>query len=270
MSGPFDRDNEHLVSHRRAPESLAAGDTQILRRSVEEQDRLTELGILIVPQSYPPGFDPKQALNYEEIVNAFAHCLHPLLFSLVTYWPPGQHPGPHWADRFRRVAPSGFPVFLQNTGGTALGVLGNCANASRDQITVIDRGDRMCVMHEIGHVVHFGIEEHVIMYEPGYEPYTEDPASRLTRIFGDMSEQRRDDGIRVGFVSGYAETNTLENFAETFMHYVYYGDEFRARSQRQQRQFGSSLLSEKYRFIFELYRFIWFRAGGGLGGWQSL
>jgi hypothetical protein len=101
-------------------------------------------------------------------------------------------------------------------------------------------------------------------------PGGQDTAERfqlINQIFGSHAESRRDvDGRAIGFVSSYAATNRDEDFAETFMHYVYYPDQFRMKAEKDRSQFSSSLLWQKYAIISQLFHGLWFRDYGAIGG----
>ena len=121
------------------------------------------------------------------------------------------------------------------------------------------------------------MEERVApLYYPGFDPPQSGVGTSLPRldaiqllyqIFGDFSETRRDGGIKVGFISSYSEQTLGENFAEHFAFYVYQGTQFRAKMDRQERDFGSNLLTRKYLYILRIFFDLWFEDQGKVGGW---
>ena len=249
-----------------------------------ESERLREMGIVVVPIDYPPQTDPSSVLNYKEIVHAFYNVLHPRLFHTLGVDPYPRDRFPYYDDLFKSISDP-FPVYVEHTGPSSIGCLGQTGQTDGNAIYVVDCALSDVVMHEIGHVIHRrgilgGVEP---LYYPGYSvpdlpegigtnvPSRPNATELFNEVFADFSETRNDvDGIKVGFTSSRSTVNDGENFAEHFASYVFHGESFRRIAERQEQDFGSHLLRRKYRYISNIYFRLHFDDRGNPVEWSGI
>lgn len=242
-------------------------------------DRLSQMGIVLQPLGFPAGFTAPQLGNYDQILDAFSHCFFPGLFQTLgipdpyAAWPYEQT---YWDGLFQTLQPSGFRVQVDNANGALCfgGVVGDVQESPGHVfMQLFDCSGADTVMHEIGHVV----MDYGIMGRIGplyYHHATGDPNRNmdaiveLNRLFGNYSETRHDAGVKFGFVSAYALTSKKEDFAETFMYYVYFPSDAFDRAARQQAQ-GSTMLADKLQYIAYLYKGLSFADGGVVANWPG-
>ena len=238
------------------------------RPIVSPNKRLEEMRISVIPYAgYPPGFDPLNVVNYEEIADAFSHVLYPGLFESIDEPFPENYP---WYDDLFKNIQDPFPVLVTNSNLGHVGCLGEVGLTDGRSIAIRDCSDREVILHEIGHIIHRkGIEARLtpFHYFLMWNNQWIDSLTLFNQIFGDFTETRKDsDGTTIGFFTSYAEKNPFENFAEHFAAYVYYGSSLR-RKARNQQAFNSTLLGLKIRYIQRLFLNLVFEDGGRVSSW---
>jgi hypothetical protein len=103
-------------------------------------------------------------------------------------------------------------------------------------------------IHELGHIVDLGAIEgkngSPTKFWDGKTPILSDDKSiKFYEISWISAKTRTSDSQRSDFVSGYAQTDCFEDFAESYLLYRLHGENFRALAQQ------STLLQKKYDFM---------------------
>lgn len=111
---------------------------------------------------------------------------------------------------------------------------------SSDEFTAV-------LTHEIGHIVDLGLFSSSRYTQSSFLNGTEslsadDPSLAFYRISWKEAHTKKDSSD-TDFVSGYAQTNCFEDFAESYLFYRFHGDEFRLKSQQ------SIALQQKYQYL---------------------
>ncbi len=114
----------------------------------------------------------------------------------------------------------------------------------------IDTSDELqsVFIHELGHIVDLGALKgkrgSQTKFQDGKTPILSDDLSvQFYNISWISAQVRKRTSQRRDFVSGYAQTDCFEDFAETYLMYRLHGENFRALSQK------SSFLQKKYDFM---------------------
>ena len=96
------------------------------------------------------------------------------------------------------------------------------------------------VIHELGHIVDYhGIQGIYNDEQNIFDNFLDD----RNLIFNGMDNYSSDSVVSFGYVSSYSAVNDAENFAENFVHYVIYSNEFRDKI------VTDPLLIEEYEFM---------------------
>lgn len=109
-------------------------------------------------------------------------------------------------------------------GGSTL--ILRCSNVTDEELVGV-------LVHEMGHIVSTGefqgtADSGASEFHDGSNPiYNNDPSLGFYRISFLDEKTMRPNATPLDFVSGYAQTDCFEDFAETYNYYVLHGDEFR-------------------------------------------
>lgn len=103
-------------------------------------------------------------------------------------------------------------------------------------------------LHEMGHVIDLGFLKGSKGKPTPFRDYkstvlTDDPSYRFYRLSWLDSNTQKPNLKPSDFVSGYAQSNAFEDFAESFLLYRLHGEKFRSSAQK------SSILYQKYEFF---------------------
>jgi hypothetical protein len=103
-------------------------------------------------------------------------------------------------------------------------------------------------IHEMGHIVDLGAitgkRGNRTNFKDGNTPVLSDDLSvKFYEISWKNTTNTKQNSKRTDFVSGYAQTDCFEDFAESYLFYRLHGENFRAAAQ------NSSLLQNKYNFL---------------------
>ncbi len=103
-------------------------------------------------------------------------------------------------------------------------------------------------VHELGHIVDLGALEGTegrrTAFQDGNIPILSDDLSlEFYRLSWTSAKVKKRSTQRLDFVSGYAQTDCFEDFAETYTFYRLHGEKFRALIQ------NSTILQQKYDFM---------------------
>lgn len=114
----------------------------------------------------------------------------------------------------------------------------------------IDTSDELqsVFIHELGHIVDLGAlkgkKGYRTRFKDGQTPILSDDLSvQFYTLSWTAAKTRKRTTQRRDFVSGYAQTDCFEDFAETYLMYRLHGENFRALTQQ------SSVLQKKYNFM---------------------
>lgn len=114
----------------------------------------------------------------------------------------------------------------------------------------IDTSDELqgVFIHELGHIVDLGALKGKrgsrTKFQDGKNPVLSDDLSvRFYEISWTSAKTQKRNSQRVDFVSGYAQADCFEDFAESYLMYRLHGENFRALTQQ------SPLLQKKYNFM---------------------
>ncbi len=117
-------------------------------------------------------------------------------------------------------------------------------------ISSIESSDELqsVFIHEMGHIVDLGAitgtRGNRTHFKDGNTPVLSDDLSvKFYEISWNATMTKKQNSKRTDFVSGYAQTDCFEDFAESYLFYRLHGEKFRALAQ------NSSLLQAKYNFI---------------------
>ncbi len=103
-------------------------------------------------------------------------------------------------------------------------------------------------IHEMGHVTDLGFLKSkggkTTSFWDGKTPiYSQDKSLKFYRISWRNSQEQKSNAKPSDFISGYAQANVFEDFAETYIFYKLHGEKFRILIQ------SSKKLQEKYNFM---------------------
>jgi len=103
-------------------------------------------------------------------------------------------------------------------------------------------------LHELGHVVDIGIltgkSKKKSEFRNGRKPVSDDdPSLEFYKISWENEKTRRQNSNMLDFVSGYAMTDSFEDFAESYIFFRLHGEKFRSRAKK------SDSLRKKYDFF---------------------
>lgn len=117
-----------------------------------------------------------------------------------------------------------------------------CMNISDPELAAV-------LIHEIGHLVDTGLfEGSEASFESEFDDFgkpvfEDDPSVGFYRISFKDSTHTYENSSPLDFVSGYAMSDSFEDFAETYAYYILHGAEFRKILET------SELLHEKYNYL---------------------
>lgn len=114
--------------------------------------------------------------------------------------------------------------------------------------------------HELGHVVDFEYMQGTSnqsseFYDKDIPIVSDDPSLEFYRICWSSSLIQNQNCNNSDFVTGYAQTDVFEDFAESYITYVLHGKEFRKMSEE------STILKQKYDFIKTLFKDVEYDTG---------
>ena len=213
------------------------------------EQKLRDLAGSILQKSAPSDAHPEK-------IQTEADSRADLAFKILNFLP-GEH-----ADSLRKVE-----IFDE----TELGPRG-AANHSRMELrpqNISDAEFAAVFLHEIGHVVDLGFlkpENSRGEFSPFRDGRNRilksDPSTDFYAISWKSAEKILPKTQFSDFVSGYAQTNVFEDFAESYIFYILHGDLFRTKIA------DNSALNKKYTFLKEIVfggrTFSFARAGSSL------
>ncbi len=278
-----DQLNRRLAWHRgnwakivRDPNALPGGTDP--RATVLLAPEMYYYGIDIIPIGFPTNTYPQDLQNYRDIIYAFSRGFGPQLFEEIHFSDPFPTGAPYWSNFFYQITPVNgrfnVGVTASNVSGTCFGQTGGYQPGSN--MSLLDCTDAESVSHEIGHAI---MDDGVLAKRPPfffqYSPvglgHLIDTVTWLKQLFGNLKLDSGNDidGVKIGFVSTYAEMNQKEDFAETYAYYVHYPELVWEKVVRQ-RNSNSYTLEAKMEFISYLYKGISFKSGGQVAGWSGM
>ncbi len=103
------------------------------------------------------------------------------------------------------------------------------------------------ITHEMGHIVDLGLLKGTSNKDSEFSTRTsfiaqDDPSLGFYRISWKSSTEKKNNDT-THFVSGYAQTNPFEDFAETYLFYRFHGEKFRSQMKH------SFILQQKYAYM---------------------
>ena len=248
-----------------------------------ENYKLLSQGVDVEPTTdFPQGMMPEGLENYPQIVRAFSRTFGPNLFeelSMVDPFPNGEL---YWSNFFFQVSPNTVPPLLRVNVSKKDYCFGETGSyqSNGGPMWIYTCASEEDIFHEIGHCV---MDDGILKRrKPLYFHYTLggftpvggsaemlDAIDILNTWYGKKLDRGIDnDGAPIGYVSEYAATNQKEDFAETFMHYVYRPSILWDKIRRQSAN-GSETLSKKASLISYLYAGMTFNDGGIPAGWPG-
>ena len=136
----------------------------------------------------------------------------------------------YFADEGRRGLGGGSTIILR------------CQNVTDNELVGV-------LVHEMGHIVDTGLLQGNASageseFMDGTQPvYQDDPSLLFYRLDFTDSKTLRSSASPLDFVSGYAQSDPFEDFAETYNYYILHGDEFRTLIET------NVVLLQKYNFL---------------------
>lgn len=126
-------------------------------------------------------------------------------------------------------------------GGGSTVIL-RCTDMSNEELVSV-------LVHEMGHITDTGALKGTAgsgesAFMDGSNPvYNDDPSLSFYGLSFENDEKRREDAIDLDFVSGYAQTDPFEDFAESYNYYILHGEQFRQLTKY------NATLAAKYDFL---------------------
>jgi hypothetical protein len=105
------------------------------------------------------------------------------------------------------------------------------------------------LVHEMGHIADTGALRGTAgsgesAFMDGSNPvYNDDPSVSFYGLSFENDGKRREDAIDLDFVSGYAETDPFEDFAESYNYYILHGEQFRQLAKYNATLAGKSIMA---------------------------
>ncbi len=143
-------------------------------------------------------------------------------------------------------------LFLIYDDPNAIRGLGGSKSIFLRAINVEEKEFISLFVHELGHIVDLGLTkgnsgELTNFYDATNPIYADDASLNFYQICWQDSYTRNDNCADSDFVTGYARTDTFEDFAESYLYYVLHGKEFRELAR------GNEVLSSKYNYIKSIF-----------------
>lgn len=135
-----------------------------------------------------------------------------------------------WSSRMGRGLGGGDTIYLR------------CNNVSDHEMVSV-------FVHEMGHIVDTGLVQGTpaagasIFEDSRIALFNDDPSLEFYGINWSNAKKKITDSSRLDFVSGYAQTDSFEDFAESYIFYLLHGQQFLEIVQQNDR------LKRKYEFL---------------------
>jgi len=217
-----------LLESKRANEQMVV-ETQNAPLSEEEAAaKLPDLGISLHPGTDFESDDPKPTTT------SLNHCKS-LVYKTLQSLPSGH------SKNLKSLT-----LYFSDTGRRGLGggstIILRCQNVTDEELIGV-------LVHEMGHVVDTGSlqgssDSGISNYVDGQNPvYNDDPSAEFYSYTFKNENTQNDNATETDFVSGYAQTDVFEDFAESYAYYVLHGNEFRELA------YSNAVLASKYDFL---------------------
>jgi hypothetical protein len=137
-------------------------------------------------------------------------------------------------------------LFFSDDGRRGLGggstIILRCQNVTDEELVAV-------LVHEMGHITDTGVLKGTMeagdsAFKDGSNPvYEDDPSVAFYGLSFKNESNRLGSALDLDFVSGYAQTDPFEDFAESYAYYILHGNEFRTLAGY------NDVLAKKYDFL---------------------